>query len=921
MKTLLSLFLFLQFFFIPGYSHAQIQFIENKGQWNNEVKFKQDLSSGAFFLTGKGFTVLQYNTDDLKEISAYTEGMLPVKAGDDQKKMTLHSHAYKMSFVNALVPTILPTKMLSSYNNYFIGNDPSKWAGDCKMYEVVVYKNIYPGIDVSYYANNGQLKYDLIIHPGADVSKIEMKYEGVDALKIVKDELVIQTSVAEVKEMAPYAYEEGSNNPVDCKFKIEGNTVRFAIGNYNMQQTLIIDPILVFSTLTGSMADSWGHTATYGPDGSAYAAGVVFENGYPVSIGAFQTVFQGGVFEDAFTGFDIGVIRFNASGTNRIYATYLGGSSNESPMSLVSDATGNLIIAARTNSVNYPATFPPFGPCGNYDLAITKLNAAGTALMGSRVMGGTAQDGLNIKLKFTGGGTQSLTRDYGDDTRTTVVLDASGNIVISSQTQSNNFPVTTGAFQTVFGGGLQDGVIIKMSPDISNILFSSFIGGNGNDAAFDVAIDSANNNLFIAGSTESGNLPGDKTGVLQPILQGNTDGFISIVSGNGTSIIKTTYLGTAGFDMLYKIQLDTSGFPYVTGTTNGIWPVINASFSQTLGKQFIAKLQPTLSAYMYSTVFGTNNSAPNISPTAFLVDACENVYVSGWGGTLSASVGYTNSGTNGLLTTAGAIKATTDGKDFYMFVMEKNAASVLYASFFGADGGLGEHVDGGTSSFDKNGVLYQAVCNCDDGSVPFPTTPGAWSSTNGSLNCNQAVFKIAFDLCSVIVPLRLVYFKGYVSNTFHKLQWQVENEEAGDKYMIEKRTDLNEPFTDVYTTSTNTGRASHTYYAQLPAGNFPETFYRLKTISLSGRIAYSPVVRLSGNSNNDVIVKIARDNLDVYLPGEVQGIALFSADGKLLKQEKATSDFVSIPLNNIAHGILILKIQLKGGAIVKKIYY
>ena len=153
---------------------------------------------------------------------------------------------------------------------------------------------------------------------------------------------------------------------------------------------------------------------------------------------------------------------------------------------------------------------------------------------------------------------------------------------------------------------------------------------------------------------------------------------------------------------------------------------------------------------MYSTTFGTNSSAPNISPIAFLVDRCENVYVSGWGGNVNnGTPGYPNAGTVGMTTTPDAIDASSDNSDFYFFVLERDAAKQLYGSFFGQTGGTGEHVDGGTSRFDRNGVIYQAVCaNCGR-DVPFPTTPGVRYPSNGSTNCNLAAIKIAFNLSGV----------------------------------------------------------------------------------------------------------------------------------------------------------------------------
>ena len=191
------------------------------------------------------------------------------------------------------------------------------------------------------------------------------------------------------------------------------------------------------------------------------------------------------------------------------------------------------------------------------------------------------------------------------------------------------------------------------------------------------------------------------------------------------------------------------------GTTTGLWPVINATFSQANGKQFIAKLKPDISGYIYSTTFGKGSTYPDISPTAFLVDRCENVYVAGWGGGIeiegNGAAVYNNSRTTGLTVTPDALKKTTDGDDFYFFVMKKDAVSQLYGSFFGQTGGLGNHVDGGTSRYDKQGIVYEAICANCYGQGAFPTTANVWAPRNGtgSDGCNLAAVKIAFNFAGV----------------------------------------------------------------------------------------------------------------------------------------------------------------------------
>ena len=264
----------------------------------------------------------------------------------------------------------------------------------------------------------------------------------------------------------------------------------------------------------------------------------------------------------------------------------------------------------------------------------------------------------------------------------------------------------------------------------------------------------------MAGGTESTDLlPGTQAGTVGPsnhVSGGSAiDGFIAVISNNGSSVIRSTYIGTSGADQIFGIQFDNKGFPYVMGQTTGSWPVINATYSNAGGKQFIAKLQPDLSSFIYSTAFGSGAATPNISPIAFLVDRCENVYISGWGGQIGAN--FQSAGTTGLPTTPDAIKSTTDGKDFYFFVLKKDASSQLFGSFFGennvAPNAGSDHVDGGTSRFDQNGVIYQAICgNCNLGSRPsYPVTTGAWATVNNAsgAGCNLTMVKIAMNLAGV----------------------------------------------------------------------------------------------------------------------------------------------------------------------------
>jgi len=806
-----------------GYSN--LEFVENKGQWDTLVKFRAEMTAGSLFMQHNGFAVVMHDTNDLRRIRRLlhgdaVDGVTPTAAsaapanrkvvtssgggvsggqgknggsggsgGGGADPYLLHSHSYRVSFENAGDRVqIVPEKALNSYNNYFIG-DRKYWATNVKIYQGILYKNMYDGIDVHYYTDMGFVKYDIIVRPGADPGKIVLKYEGQNKLTVKKNRLYVQTSVGTVQELEPHSYqisEKGRTN-VECNYVLlPGNRVQFQVKNYSPGAMLVIDPLQVYCSFTGSKSDNWGYTATYDNAGNFYAGGIVLDesrlnppglggSGFLVSPGAFQSTFQGGDGSEGGPApgydYDVAIMKLDAKLQGRVYATYLGGSGDEQPHSMVVDNAGDLIVTGRTSSPNFPVNpgNTTYGNGGNFDLFVTKFNPAGTGIIGSRRIGGSGSDGVNFKPKYLvspGGadrGAQDLRLNYGDDGRGEVILDNAGNIYIASCTQSTDFLVTNG-FQKNSGGG-QDGVVIKASPDLNTIFFSTYIGGSGSDAAFVLKISPLDNTVWVAGGTMSGNFPGAAGSVIQSKLTGSVDGFLAQISNDGGTLMRSTYYGAAGTAMIYGLEFDKSGFPYVTGTTTSAMTVSNSNFNaggnQAGGKQFITKFKQDLSGIVYSANFGpgSGTGSPNISPTAFLVDRCENVYVAGWGGGADINDGYLNSGTSGLSVTSDANKATTDGEDFYFFILQKNATGQLYGSFFGQNkGGFGDHVDGGTSRFDKQGVIYEAVCANCYGGAQFPTTPPVWSQSNGTgdKGCNEAAVKITFQFAGVVAGLKAV---------------------------------------------------------------------------------------------------------------------------------------------------------------------
>ncbi|MBO9200719.1 MULTISPECIES: DUF7948 domain-containing protein [Niastella] len=774
---------------LAAQSPSTFEFVENNGQWEKEITFKGTLPAGNFYLHKNGFTVVQHNIDDLQllrdnhEPSANqnssrrstTSNARQVTNAVDSP-FTVRSHAYKVHFIGGSAnPEVVPDKVLPGYSNYIIGKDPAKWRTNVKSCQAVIYKNVYPNIDVRYYSENGQLKYDIIVNPGGDVNNIAMQYDGADKLSVKKSELVIKTSLGEVRELYPYSYlfdKVRGKQETPCSYKIDGKTVRFKTDAYSKTSTLVIDPTIIFSSFTGSTSDEWGFTATPGPDGSFFSGGISFNSGFPTSPGAYKTTWSRGGRK----GIDISIFKFSANGSTRVYATYLGGSADEFPHSLYCDAQGNLVVLGRTYSTDYPGDLIGKTTEGSdCDMIVTKLNATGSALIGSMRIGGTGNDGLNIEdqMETSGHKITSLLRNYGDDSHSEVIIDNAGFIYVAGQSQSSDFPIRGTTFQQRKSGA-QDGVVLKIAPDCKSIIWSSFVGGSGNDAAFVLALSPVNNDIYVAGGTESSDFPGASgpgSGVLNGTFQGYIDGFVTIISNDGTQQKKSVFLGTDKSDIIYGIQFDRNNYPYVMGVTRGTWPVINAAYKNDGTKQFVVKLNTDLTNIEYSTTFGSGDK-PNISPVAFLVDRCENVYISGWGGwyvpASTQADPYDLGGTRGMPVTSDALKSITDNRDFYFIVLKRNAESLLYGTFFGQDGGLGEHVDGGTSRFDQNGAIYQAICaNCYGNirdlpvSKSYVTTPGVWAPKNGAgtRGCNLGALKILLNFSGVGSGPK-AYFKG-----------------------------------------------------------------------------------------------------------------------------------------------------------------
>ena len=532
--------------------HGSLEFVENRGQWKEPFLYKAAGGYGDVYLEENGFTFRLGAAENGSKASDFKHGRISTPP-------RLRFHVYRMRFVGARKPEqVTAGKLQPHYYNYFLGNDPARWKGEIHPAYNVDYKSLYQDIDLHLSSENTNLKYDLIVRPGADVSQIKLNYEGAQ-LSVKDNNLLVETSVGTVTEMAPYAYQylDGKRVEVPCKYKLHGNTVSFVFPKgYDETRTLIIDPDIIFATFSGSVADNFGFTATYDAQGNFYAGGISFDQGYPVTTGAYDVTYNGGGSGGGNPNaeYDISISKFNPSGTALVYSTYIGGSDNEQPHSMIVDGGGNLIIAGRAYSGNYP-TQNAFDNSigGGADIIVTKFNAAGTALVGSTFYGGVNDDGVNINSSWNTANNAALKHSYADDSRSEVIVDNAGNIYVASCTRSSGL---TGISGTLAGG--QDGLVLKFNSNLSSVIGGSYIGGTGEDAAYVLALNNAQTMLYVGGGTTATAFAGGITaGSYGPAYKGGVaDGFIARFQNAGAPVLnRATYVGSSAYDQVFGIQL------------------------------------------------------------------------------------------------------------------------------------------------------------------------------------------------------------------------------------------------------------------------------------------------------------------------------------------------------------------------------
>lgn len=673
---------------------------------------------------------------------------------DVDTQFVIKHHVIDIEFVNSNInPEILYSQDASHYENYFYGSDENQWQGKVYPSKTITVKNVYPGIDFLLYTVGSSVEFDWVIRPGSNPKLIKLKCNGQDNLNFSNEAILISTGCGKFKISAPITFQKpriGAFKKIPCGYYLNSKgEIGLKVGKYNKSDTLTIDPVLVFSTYSGSTADNFGFTATYDSNGCLYAGGIVDASSlsYPVTSGAFQTVYGGSTNGASPAGLpcDISISKYSPDGSKLLFATYLGGSSDEYPHSLSVDPSNNLLVLGTTLSQDFPVHKDSSirnKYIGNYDIIVSKLSEAGDKMLAGTYVGGSSQDGFQIN---SGGNKSGLLYNYADNYRGDITTDDLGNIYVATCSHSSDFPTTSGAYQKTISGRT-DAMVFSLSPGMSLLRWATFFGGELDDAAYSCRFDDSGN-LFVGGGTKSTKFPIVGASPYQLKLGGVTDGFILKLRKDNGKYENGTYWGSSQYDQIYFLDVDRDGSVYTTGQTEGFFKKTPGTYGKDSTKQFISKLSNDLSKELWVTTFGNKQlGKPELSPSAFMVDDCYNIYFSGWG----AQIGIGNNGTTfGLEITPDAHQKTTDFNDFYLIALKKNASKLVYASFFGGDQSE-DHVDGGTSRFDKRGVIYQSVCSSCPNNPPglndFPTTSNAAFKNNVSVRCSNASFKLDFRL-------------------------------------------------------------------------------------------------------------------------------------------------------------------------------
>ena len=597
-----------------------------------------------------------------------------------------------VDFVGA--STVMPEGRdpLPGTTNILKGNDPEGWHTGLLTYTQVVYSDLWDGIDLVYRVDGGQLKYEMVIRPGADPADIRMGLSGHQGMAVDDGGDLVVTTVAGVLRDAGLVtfYADDPGTTVDCDFRpLDASTYGFRLGDFDPSRTLLIDPLVYSTFVGGGIGELEEPTAGVALDtsGRALVAGQVNTTDFPTTTGAFQTSNAGG-------GTDLFVFRLAADGSDVEWSTYVGGSGADFPYDIAVDGNGLPVVVGRTNSTDLPTTLDSFDPLhtgSDHEGFIMKLNAMGTGLVFSTYLGG-----------------------YNTDEVAAVTLDGADDIYVAGNTLSPDLPTTTGAAFPNHTGLSFDAFLAKVGRSGDIIKALTYLGGAKWDVANAIDIDDGGW-VYVGGDTISTDFPATN-GSFQDLLSNNLtrDGFIAKVAPDLGALAWATYIGGMANDFVEFLHVDASGSVYAAGDTDsGDFPVTNGSFQEThegSSETFILRMAANGSQLEYSTFVGGSDREYT---EGFAVDASGNALV----------VGSTISGNFPTIT--GVEQERRAGQfDQFLFKLDPTGADALYSTYLGGSGW--DLANGLALASGGDAIIVGAT-----DSTNFPTTTGAYQETHG----------------------------------------------------------------------------------------------------------------------------------------------------------------------------------------------
>ncbi|GAA4705385.1 DUF7948 domain-containing protein [Phytohabitans rumicis] len=653
-----------------AYARLPLTFVENRGQADGQVRYLAQGGRYGFFFTPDSLAMSLLEQDSATGVNLFLDF---IDANPNVSVGAAHGAPTTVSYLRA--------------------DSPAGSRRGLPTYGEVTYRQLWSGVDMAITGRDGVLKYEFRLAPGARVDDIQLAYRGAD--RLTTDEaggLLVDTTLGTLRDTPPVSYQviDGQRVPVASRYLLAGGSYGFAVGGYDPEHELVIDPGLEYSTFLGGFGNQTGAAIAVDAAGSAYVTGFTQSPTFPTTAGAFDRTGSASNDLDAF------VAKLNPAGTGLAYSTFLGGTNFDWGRDIAVDAAGNAYVAGQTKSSSFPTTSNAFDRtfnvdscprCGidQYDAFVAKLNPSGSQLVYSTFLGGFDFDDI-----------------------LSIALDGTGQAYVAGQTVSSNFPTTAGAFDTT-ANGEYDAFVAKFNASGSQLVYSTRLGGTDNELPSAIAVD-ASGNAVVGGSTRSAGFP-TTPGTLQPVHSGGDfldlfEGFVTKVNATGSALVYSTFLGGTKPDSVSDVSLDALGNAYLLGgTQSAAFPTTPGTFDTTFdgtSQSFAVKLNATGSALLYSTFLGRAGAGSG----ALTGDG--SIWLAGGGGPDAF-----------VSPDAWDPQFSGGSSDAYVAKLNATATALDYATFLG-----GTESDGAFDvALDPAGNVYVSGRTT---SADFPTTAGAF---------------------------------------------------------------------------------------------------------------------------------------------------------------------------------------------------